>query len=476
MAAFNNTTDGITDVAGSADVVALHADEHVVAGGVDLAGAIGAEDIGQAAAGRFGHAGLRPREPGDFGKRGREVDETDVVVGDAAATRNAGGPHGGERDVVGILIRAAFAAGKGHAVIGGDDDEGVGEQAAFFECGQHAAEVGVEVFDLVGVIEEVVAGGLVVGQEGRYAVDVGEFLAALGDAGAELVAAVRFDGAIPEGPRFVGRGGGEEVVEVAGVIRISDTGGGRLGFALVESFPGHGARLAGGVFRDTGAPALSGVADGPAVFGEGFAPAFELGWEITEVVGGFLELPRVAAGENGGARGGALGVGRVGVFKKNAVAGHAVEMGSAHPLRAVGTGVDAPVIGDGEEDVGRARRGGFGGVDRGGDDAEEEEQERKGAGETEGRVHEGGEWGEILARGASRAWAAVGRCGLRGRSRAQGEGAGDCGEQAAGEIVQTGREHRRGGGGARQSTGSAPNGTQVILAGRRKRSPWRTTR
>ena len=373
MAAFNNATDGITDVAGAADVVALHADEHVVAGGVDLAGAIDAEDIGQAAAGRCGHAGLRPREPGDFGKRGREVDETDVVVGDAAAAGNAGGPHGGERDVVGIFIRAAFAAGKGHAVIGGDDDEGVGEQAAFFECGQHAAEVGVEVFDFEGVIEEVVAGGLVVGPEGRDAVDVGEFLAALGDARAELVAAVRFDGTIPEGPRFVGRGGGEEVVEVAGVIRISDTGGGRLGFAIVESFPGHGARLAGGVFCDTGAPALGGVADGPAVFGEGFAPAFELGWEITEVVGGFLELPRVAAGENGGAGRGALGVGGVGVFEKNAVAGHAVEMGSAHPLRAVGTGVDAPVIGDGEEDVGRTRRGGFGGVDRGGDDAEEGE-------------------------------------------------------------------------------------------------------
>lgn len=122
-------------------------------------------------------------------------------------------------------------------MIGGDDDEGVGEQAACFECGQHAAEVGVEVFDFEGVIEEVVAGGLVVGPEGRDAVDVGEFLATLGDAGAELVAAVWFDGTEPEGPRFVGRGGGEEVVEVAGVIRISDTGGGGLALRSLKAFP-----------------------------------------------------------------------------------------------------------------------------------------------------------------------------------------------------------------------------------------------
>ena len=226
-----------------------------------------------------------------------------------------------------------------------------------------------------------------VGPEGGDAVDIGEFLAALFKAGAEFIAAVRFEGAGPKGPRFAGGSGGEEVVEVGGVVVFADLGGGGFLFAGVEGFTGELAGLAFEVFGDAGAPALAGVADGPAVFGEGLAPALEFDWEKTEVVGGFLELPGIAAGEDGGAGRGALGVGRVGVLKQNAVTGDAVEGGRLDPRRAISAGVRAPVVGDDEEDVGWSRgRGG-----RGRRGSRGESGERKKEGEREGEKERGGE-------------------------------------------------------------------------------------
>ena len=123
------------------------------------------------------------------------------------------------------------------------------------------------------------------------------------------------DGTGPEGPRFTGWGGGEEIVEVGGITVFADPVRGGLLFASVEGFAEEVSGLAVFGIGDAGAPALAGVADGPAVFGEGLAPAREFSREKAEVVGGFLELPGVAAGENDGARRGALGIGRVGVLK-----------------------------------------------------------------------------------------------------------------------------------------------------------------
>src|ERR1043165_9181445 len=94
----------------------------------------------------------------------------------------------------------------------------------------------VEMLDLKGVVEHVGAGGFVVGPIAGDVVDVGKFLAALGDAGAELVGAVRFDAAVPEGPGFARGGGVEEVDEVGGVVGVADAGGGRRRFAGVVGF------------------------------------------------------------------------------------------------------------------------------------------------------------------------------------------------------------------------------------------------
>ena len=85
----------------------------------------------------------------------------------------------------------------------------------------------------------------------------------------------------------------------------------------------------------------------------------ELIGEDAVVVDGFLELPGIAPGEDGGAAGAALGVGGEGVGEEDAFAGDAIEVGRAEPLGAVGSGVAVgPVVGDDEEDVGAA--GGLG--------------------------------------------------------------------------------------------------------------------
>ena len=62
------------------------------------------------------------------------------------------------------------------------------------------------------------------------------------------------------------------------------------------------------------------------VLRERLAPSLEFGREVADVVGGLLELPRVAAGEDAGAGRGALRVRRVGLAEEDAVAGDAVDV------------------------------------------------------------------------------------------------------------------------------------------------------
>ena len=99
---------------------------------------------------------------------------------------------------------------------------------------EHALEVPVEVLHLEGVVEQVVADRVVVGPEGGHAVDVGELLAALGDAGAKLVRTVRLGAAVPEAPRLAGGRGIEEVLEICRVIIVADAAGGRRELAALE--------------------------------------------------------------------------------------------------------------------------------------------------------------------------------------------------------------------------------------------------
>ena len=102
-----------------------------------------------------------------------------LIVDDAARLHDSLAPHDGEGEVVGEFVFLSLDAGKGHAVVGGDEDERVLELAAFFEESEHALEMAVEMLDFEGVIEHVVANDFVVGPEGRNLVDIGSFPAAV---------------------------------------------------------------------------------------------------------------------------------------------------------------------------------------------------------------------------------------------------------------------------------------------------------
>ena len=193
--------------------------------------------------------------------------------------------------MVGLHVGVAFAAWEGHAVICGDDDERVVQQAAFFEIGNHAPEMAVEMLDFKGVVEHVIADHVVVRPVSGHVVDVGELLASFGDTATEFITAMRLHAAIPEAPWLVGRRGIEEVAEVGRVVAVQDLGRGRLCFALVIGRAGHLAWFAIFIVRHAGAPAFGGVAHVPALLRKGFAPAFELRREVADVVRRFLELP-----------------------------------------------------------------------------------------------------------------------------------------------------------------------------------------
>ena len=190
-----------------------------------------------------------------------------------------------------------------------------------------------------------------------------------------------FGAAVPEAPGFGGIGGVEEVGEVGGVVVGRDLGGEGFGFAFVEGFAGDLTGFAGRVFGDAGAPAFAGDAHGPAFFGEDFRPAFEFGGEHGHVVACFLELPGVATGKDDGSGGGAFGDWGVGVGEEEAFFGDTVEGGGFDPGSAVGAGVGAPVVGDGEEDV-------WAGIGGGSEGDEKEAESGEGAGH--GGVRTGG--------------------------------------------------------------------------------------
>lgn len=70
------------------------------------------------------------------------------------------------------------------------------------------------------------------------------------------------------------------------------------------------------------------------------------------MVAGFLKLPRVATGEDGGSGWGAFGIGCEGVVEEDAFACNAVKGRGVDPGAAISTGVGPGlIIGNAEEDV-----------------------------------------------------------------------------------------------------------------------------
>ncbi len=257
--------------------------------------------------------------------------------------------------MIGVFVRLPFAARKRHAVIAGSNDQRVVQLPGLFQRGENAAEMVVVMLHLNGIIEHVPARFGIVRPESRHLIDVAELLAHA-QAHAFFVGAMRLVRAKPKTPRLALRRGLQKLLEVARVITIAHRLGRRLGETLVDGCAGDQPALAVGVIGNARPPTLAGDGGGVAVGGKHFHKAAELGRENIHVIRRLLELPRVTASENGRPRRRALGVGRVRAREKNPLPRHAIKRRRLHPLAPIRSGMpEAPVIGNGEEDVGPLR-------------------------------------------------------------------------------------------------------------------------
>ncbi len=254
--------------------------------------------------------------------------------------------------MIGKLVFLPFDSRERHAVVRGDQDKRVVQLAALVEHREHAVEVRVEMLDLEGVIEDVVAHDFGVGPKGGKFLYFADVPAVLRRAGPVLVAAVRLEAAVPKAPRRAARLRIEKVAEVGGVVVAADARGGRGLLALREGRAGQLPGPAVAFANDAGRPALAGHAREVAVFGERLDIRRELFGKKRHMVARLFQLPSVAPGQDAGPRGRALGVGRIGPVKKHAFARHAVEARRIDPGRSVGAHVrEGRVVGNGEEDI-----------------------------------------------------------------------------------------------------------------------------
>ena len=110
------------------------AHEGAVTRGIDLAIGIGFEQVEEA----FASDLWVDIEAGGFEEGGRVVYEADEVFDHATAFATLA-PADSKRKVKVGFVHLAFDAGKGHAIVGGDDDDGVVEFTRSFELVEHEA-------------------------------------------------------------------------------------------------------------------------------------------------------------------------------------------------------------------------------------------------------------------------------------------------------------------------------------------------
>ncbi len=181
-----------------------------------------------------------------------------------AALRFVGIAHD-EGDAEAALVDGGLAAGKGHAVIGGEDDEGLFVEAGFLEDLDEAGDASIDAGDALVVLGEFLAGLGIVGEKGRDG-DFGRIVEDFLDAGE-------------------GAAGGfvaEEVglqLELRGFVESSAAV--RVGGGEVEE---EGAVVGGG----EEAAAFLGHLDGVALV------PLQVGLEAVDLLGGDMEFPDVS--------------------------------------------------------------------------------------------------------------------------------------------------------------------------------------
>lgn len=358
----------------------------------------------------------------DVGSGGEEVGKVDEICGGGAGG-NFAGPFGDEGDAVAAFVGVAFAIAVGTvgdvahflgvgfgafelgadvagvvgevevdvvgaaevlgggAVVRGEDDEGVFAELVFFEGGEEAADVGVELLDVVAV-KSGLAGATELGGGG----DVGVW-----GAGSEVEEEGFFGGGftLDEGDGFLGEGGVDLIFdagggEASGEVFAFDDLVGFAGLAADEVVVldegavfvvviGGDAEVVGeadfeGAGDGGGVPVLA-VAEVPFADGGGVvAVSLEEGGDghalgvDAVAVSFFVESPRGMSGEEAVAGRGAEGGGGVDVAELDALGGDAVDVGRADLGGAVAAEVaKAQVIGVDHDDVWFIR--GEGGVD-----------------------------------------------------------------------------------------------------------------
>ena len=159
--------------------------------------------------------------------------------------------------MVGLKISITLEMRKRHAVISRDHHDGVFEQAAFFQFGEHQAKMLVKMFRLERIIKHIVSHLLVVRPAQWHAINVRKFFAAFGNSRTEFVRAMRFASAIPKKPRLVLRRRVEKIGEICCVIIVRYIWCRRDEFMIFVGLPDHFAQDSGRVRRDARRPTLA---------------------------------------------------------------------------------------------------------------------------------------------------------------------------------------------------------------------------
>lgn len=227
-------------------------------------------------------------------------------------------PADGQRHVQSGIVAVGLGVRERHAVVCRDDDDGTVQFAAAFQLFEAGAEVSVEPLDLDGVVEDVAADRIGIGQESR---DLGFVERVSGfHPRSVFVRTVGFVSPEPEAERRSFGAFGKELAEISRVVDLRNAAVRRVETALVIFGTGR-IVFPSGSRPVAGPPAFARVADVVPGLAENVGITRVTCRKRTGVRSGLLDLPGIESRQNAGPRGAAAGRGDIGVVEQRPVAG-----------------------------------------------------------------------------------------------------------------------------------------------------------